>query len=161
MVSLGTSLTQSLLNFLAVSSSPKLFSDLTFYPPPWQSVPSLRFTKDSHISPARTSPLSFSCTYPTAHLAPDASDTYQNPYSRTCQKIQLKSACIARGFASHVGQVPAVALWALGTAFRLVARWLLPFQTHPDVTMSSKIKSILFSQRSFSKNKKSFPRSSP
>ena len=73
------------------------FSDPTFYPSPWQShlFPKLHQGL-TYVSPAQTSPLSFSI-----HLALDASDTYQNPYSCTRQKIQLQSTCIARRFASY------------------------------------------------------------
>ena len=83
----------SFLNFFLIPPSTLLLDNL---------ITSLSFTKDSHIF-LQLRPLHFAST-PGIQLpisALDASDTYQNPYSCTCQKIQLKSTCIARRFASY------------------------------------------------------------
>lgn len=142
----GTCLAQSLPAFSAGSSSaPTLLCPRQPHP-----FPELHQGL-AYISPAQSRPPSFRCMCPTAHLAPDASDTHQNPHGRVSRKTRLKLAYIARNCSPYSS-------W--NCPFRL-ARWLLPFQTHPDVTVSSKIKRILFVQWPLSKSKNTFPRSSP
>ena len=100
-------------------------------------------------------------------LAPDASDTCQ------LESLQLQipehpaEIELRDKVPSLTGQAPGVTPLAPRTALlaipgcisRLVARWLLPCQAHPDVTMSNKTKRS-FSARGLLKSSKTFPSSS-
>lgn len=75
----GTCLAQSVAAFSAGSSSaPTLLCPRQPHP-----FPELHQGL-AYISPAQSRPPSFRCMCPTAHLAPDASDTHQLESSRPC-----------------------------------------------------------------------------